>query len=384
MNNYKSRIGTFLFIFVLGFFVFFSSGFAESRTEINIPDISGYITLKCDFHMHTVFSDGNVWPTIRVAEAWRDGLDAFSITDHIEYQPHKDDIPTSHNRSYEIALPHAVAMGLIFPRGAEITRDRPTGHINAIFLDDINPLDTEDVNDAIKAAIDQGAFVFMNHPGWRQPNNIGIWYDEHTVLLENGWLHGVEVVNGGSYYPEAHAWCLDKKLTMIANSDVHNPIDYHYNQYTGTHRPVTLVFVKEKSLKGIKEALFDRRTAIFKENLLIGERQFVEPIFYQSVKIINPQVTTKGENSVNIQIHNDSDISFELESDTTLVDLSYPSKITLEAHKTVLLRVTGKLKDLNTTKEISVPYIVNNLLVKPEEGLPVELKLNITFKPVIE
>lgn len=29
---------------------------ARFRKEISLPDIPGYITLKCDFHMHTVFS----------------------------------------------------------------------------------------------------------------------------------------------------------------------------------------------------------------------------------------------------------------------------------------------------------------------------------------
>ena len=57
------------------------------RKTINIPDILGYKTLKCDFHMHTVFSDGIVWPTFRVDEAWEEGLDAIAITDHIENQP---------------------------------------------------------------------------------------------------------------------------------------------------------------------------------------------------------------------------------------------------------------------------------------------------------
>ena len=56
----------------------------ETRHEIQFPDVPGYQTLKCDFHMHTVFSDGLVWPTVRVNEAWRTGLDAISITDHIE------------------------------------------------------------------------------------------------------------------------------------------------------------------------------------------------------------------------------------------------------------------------------------------------------------
>ena len=83
------------------------SAAARERAEINIPDILGYKTLKCDFHLHTVFSDGNVWPPIRVDEAWLQGLDAISITDHLEYQPHDEDIKADHNRSYELARARA-------------------------------------------------------------------------------------------------------------------------------------------------------------------------------------------------------------------------------------------------------------------------------------
>ena len=43
--------------------------------------------------MHSVFSDGSVWPDIRVEEAKKDGLDVIAITEHLEYQPWKDDIP---------------------------------------------------------------------------------------------------------------------------------------------------------------------------------------------------------------------------------------------------------------------------------------------------
>ena len=54
--------------------------FGQSRT-IDFPDIPGYQTLLCDFHIHTVFSDGSVWPDIRVQEAVKDGLDAISLTE---------------------------------------------------------------------------------------------------------------------------------------------------------------------------------------------------------------------------------------------------------------------------------------------------------------
>ena len=75
---------------------------AQRRYEIQVPDLDGYVTLKCDFHMHTVFSDGLVWPTVRVDEAYREGLDAIALTEHIEYLPHKKDIVADHNRSFEL------------------------------------------------------------------------------------------------------------------------------------------------------------------------------------------------------------------------------------------------------------------------------------------
>ena len=71
----------------------------RARIELQFPDLPGHVTLKCDFHMHSVFSDGSVWPTIRVEESWRDGLDAIALTDHVEYQPHRTDVNTNYGRS---------------------------------------------------------------------------------------------------------------------------------------------------------------------------------------------------------------------------------------------------------------------------------------------
>jgi histidinol phosphatase-like PHP family hydrolase len=51
------------------------------------------MTLVVDLHTHSVFSDGHVWPSVRVGEAIADGLDAVAITEHLEWQPHLDDIP---------------------------------------------------------------------------------------------------------------------------------------------------------------------------------------------------------------------------------------------------------------------------------------------------
>ena len=176
------------------------------RRPLRVPNVPGFLTLQCDFHTHTVFSDGTVWPDIRSEEAWREGYDAIAITDHIEYQPHREDLPTNHERSWEIAAPHGEKLGVIVIRGSEITRKMPPGHLNAIFLTSVCPLETPDWRDALRAARAQGAFVFWNHPGWRgqQKDGVARWYPEHTEILENGLLDGIEVVNDREYYPEAH------------------------------------------------------------------------------------------------------------------------------------------------------------------------------------
>ena len=250
---------------------------ADVRREIELPNLPGYQTLKCDLHTHTMFSDGSVWPPVRVDEAWRQGLDAIAVTDHIEYQPHKDDVPTNFNRSYELAAGRAREADLLFPKGAEITRDTPPGHFNAIFLKEIDPLATDDLVEAIGRANEQGAFVFWNHQGWKGSEK-GRWLDVHTTLYEKKYLHGMEVCNGDEYYPEAHAWCLEKGLTMLGNSDIHDP-DLRRQSTAADHRTMTLVMAKERTLDGLKEALVAGRTAVWYHEQLIGRREILEPLF---------------------------------------------------------------------------------------------------------
>jgi len=354
------------------------------REEIKIPDIPGYLSLKCDFHMHTVFSDGLVWPTVRVDEAWSEGLDAISITDHIEYLPHKKDMNIGLNRSYEIAAPRAGELSLLLIRGTEVTKSMPTGHYNAIFLTDINPLNDEDYRKALKAAADQGAFIFWNHPGWRNnrdENGLTIWHPQQTVVFENGWMHGIEVANGRDYYPNAHRWCLEKKLAMIGSTDIHQPITFNYNPRE--QRTMTLVFAREKSLASIKEALFDRRTAVYMEGQLYGERRFLEPIFEQSVEVLTPRVTLKGKSGrAQVMVGNRSGIAFQLAAESKVEGISFRQRIKLLPQATVLLWVSAPADSLVPgTRTVELPYRVENLHLSPEQTLPVKLAVEVTIVP---
>lgn len=353
----------------------------RARTPVRLPDIPGFRTLKCDFHIHTVFSDGLVWPTIRAEEAWREGLDAIAITDHLEYLPHKSDVSTNHNRAYQVARGHGDDLDVLVIHGSEVTRDMPPGHLNAIFLTNSIQLVTDKWRDALQAARDQEAFIFWNHPGWEpQLTNGKIkWHPEHTELLERGQLHGIEIVNSRDYYPEAHRWAIEKRLTLFANSDIHAPIQQDYHLHAGDHRPLTLVFARERSVAGIRDALFDRRTAVYSGHRLFGEARFLRPLVEGSVRVLNPAVTLRGRNRVFVQIQNESDVDFELERSGEPAELALPRKVTLAGQKTVLLDVRARGTPAAGTRTNGLPFRVTNVLTAPDEPLDLELKLEITF-----
>lgn len=91
--------------------------YPKKREIISIPDVNGLTVLKCDFHMHTVFTDGHVWPNVRVQEAWKEGLDAIAFTEHVEYTPHSADVKVSNLRPHELAKNLALENNLILIKG---------------------------------------------------------------------------------------------------------------------------------------------------------------------------------------------------------------------------------------------------------------------------
>ena len=352
---------TLFFMFAL--WLTLPAGTAQVRGKLDIPHLQGFVTLKCDFHIHTVFSDGNVWPTVRIAEAYREGLDAIAITDHIEYRPHSDDLKGSHNRSYDIAAPAAKAAGMILIKGSEITRSMPPGHHNAIFLTNSDELEQKEYMDVFRAAKKQNAFIFWNHPGWdaQQPDTT-LWWPEHTKLWEQGFMMGIEVVNGNEYFPEAHQWCLEKKLTMLGNTDVHDPIQAQYDFANGAHRTMTLVFAKEATADGIREALHERRTAVYNGDYLIGEERYLKELFEKALDI---KVEKTNSTTARVTIQNKSDLVFHLKKTQHDAKLVYFRNYKIVPKGTHV--ITVRLQ--NGIQGGEMNFRVENLLVRPNLGM---------------
>ena len=336
----------------------------ETR-EITFPDVPGYKTLVTDLHIHRVFSDGSVWPSIRIEEGHKDGVDVISMTEHLEYQPHEDDIPhPDRNRSHEIAANAAEGSDMLVIKGSEITRSMPPGHSNAIFIQDANKLLLDDAEEVFEEAHNQGAFVFWNHPNYiaQKKDGVAELTRLHKKLIERGHLNGIEVVNEHTFSKEALQIALDNNLTIIGTSDVHGLVDWDFNVAEGGHRPVTLVFAKERTAESVKEALFAGKTAIWFNNLLVGKNENLTPLIETSLQVEYAQYI--GDSKVlRLAIVNYSDVDYMLLNKSEYSFHAHDNLVMIEAQSKTFLDV----KTIRKKKEIDLDFQVMNAVVAPDQ-----------------
>ncbi len=334
----------------------------HSRTIINVPDLEDYFTMKCDLHMHTIFSDGVVWPTIRVREAWEEGLDAIAITDHTENNPSKQDVGGDDNSSYNIAFDAAKDYNILLIKGTEITREMPPGHFNALFIKDANRIDVTEAVDALMEAHNQGGFIIWNHPGWKaqQPDTC-IRFDIHNKLISERVINGIEVFNEAEWYPIALNWCIEDNLAVFGNSDIHD-VNGHYYPLSIFHRPMTLIFTKEKSLDGIREALDDRRSVAWFSKYLTGPEPLLSGLYNKSVSVRVLNEKDSMGRSV-IEVKNNSDFHFEFEP----VSGKAPEFI-VRPNSVVLIRIN------DTTLPDEFQYHIKNWFTDMNKNLKVVIK----------
>lgn len=350
------------------------AGLAQTREPLPVPDMPGYKTLKCDFHMHTVFSDGDVWPTTRVMEAWRDGLDAISLADHSDYNPHSDDVKNDPARAYELALPVAESLGMILIPGIEIGENDI--HCNALFITDSNSLRGGKLLETLQKARKQDAFVFWNHPGWKQPAE---WFPLIADAYSQKLIQGMELVNGSSFYPEAYPWVQEKKLTILADSDAHEPV---VPARAGEARPITLVFARTADSAGVREALFARRTAAWMGGDVWGDESLLKMLWEGAVKVEGKEPTLKpGGPTVGVRLRNDSAIPFRLR-------IGKGPDWLLGLHGDVLLpgqsAIAGGLRAAENApagrQQIEIELEITNFHVAPGKNLTVRLPLSLVLR----
>lgn len=208
---------------------------AEKRA---LPCGDGLTWWACDFHSHTLHSDGGLSVAELAGRAAGVGLDALAVTDHNTVSAHAE-------------LPGAAsAYGLTLIPGQEMTTDR--GHANAFgnlpFIDFRQHPDTW-----ISTVAKHGGLISVNHPvagdcSWQ-------WDVRSRPQL-------VEAMHSSwSYFPsDTSIWSWlaawgTAGLVVLGGSDFHFP---DAGIEVGT--PVTWVAAADSSMKSILEAVVAGRT----------------------------------------------------------------------------------------------------------------------------
>jgi hypothetical protein len=350
--------------------------------------------VTADLHTHSIFSDGLVWPLVRVEEAVREGIDVLAATEHLEYQRHEGFVDSSDkNASHLLAVQgaeEAKFSDIILVNGAEITRDFPPGHVNAVFVDDANKLlyplrpqaldpaermiNRENAMRALAAARAQDAFIFWNHPNWipHTPNGIAKLTPMHKQLIEDGKLHGIEVANGtlgDSYSEEAFQIALDFGLTVLATSDIHGLTAWTHDVGSGGHRPMTLVLAR-RIKDSIREALFDGKTVAWNREDLIGREEHVLSVLQACLSIESQDYLPKSA-VFSARIINKCPLPFTLLNVSEYTLQNGSDLVRVLAHGTLPLEI----KTQERIKEFLLTFRVLNTQVRPRENAKLSFEL---------
>lgn len=255
----------------------------DVRTVSAFPRVGSYQVLACDFHMHTVHSDGKLTSRERVIEAYNYGYDAIAVTDH------------GKTDAYTSARSLADALGVVLIRGSETGIDG-TEHMVVLGVSgNYRPRDahrlaeepgqgTAFYRDELRSIDDAGGLVIYAHPhkGFREPVKWGIQQgimvgiEVKNFVVGSGWN---TVESHGTYcYPFAFDWALENNLALFADSDLHGA-------RTKESCPVTLVFAEEKSSRGVLEAIRARRTVAQFDGMLWGRDELLSQLIGAAVSV---------------------------------------------------------------------------------------------------
>ena len=106
----------------------------------------------------------------------------------------------------------------------------------------------------------------------------------------------------------------------------------------GGVRPVTLVFAKERSLDGIREALDARRTAVFADGMVYGSAEVLEPLFKALFEVSDVKYSEK---KVTFRVVNRSSIPLTLRKAPGSEQVVYPREMILRPFEEVTMTIYG-------------------------------------------
>ena len=202
--------------------------------------------------------------------------------------------------------------------------------------------------------------------------------------MEQGWLDGIELRNaqteggtgtsikaGTSFYPQVMEWCLQNNVGLFASSDAHWPIDHYFDLSRGERRDMTLVLAATRDNGGIKEAIKQRRTVAYFNEMIWGAERWLK-------RIAETALTFKGISSIRpkeqvfaLAVQNESSFPFKVQFSARTEDVWFRSVVThLPGRSTTLVPFTLKGWDRNASP-LKVTMTLTNVFTGVDRPLQI-------------
>ena len=156
---------------------------------------------------------------------------------------------------------------------------------------------------------------------------------------------------------------------MFGNSDVHAPMPVFA---PGKHRTMTLVFARSATPEAIREALNERRTAVYHEEFVIGEEKYLKELFENALE----WEIRKNNNIVTITVRNNSDFTFRLKKTKHDARLVYFRNMSIQPFTIAPKGVHSfTVRLLEGVKGGDINFCVDNFLTLPDKGMNYTVKI---------
>lgn len=213
-----------------------------------LPDLYSRNVKKCDFHIHTTYSDGNETPQRTAANYRKKGFDVIAVTDHNVYNASKDTAKSlEFMENFKILPGEEVHNG--YARKLHIVSVGSKYSVNDIFLDEPERVEAEVA--ALKGRVEvpkgvdeeeylyrvwtyneikkSGGYAVFPHPFWTWKDSYHVETDMSEAVLKNGLCDAFELLGGCT--PEENNMQLALyfslksngiKMPIVASSDSHS------------------------------------------------------------------------------------------------------------------------------------------------------------------
>jgi len=246
-----------------------------------------YVVLKCEFHLHTTYSDGAYSPAEMIQYYKEHGYDVVAVTDHTNIEGWHDGIAE--------AQAAGASAGVLVIEGGEISfrwEDNTHKHIVALFchaLDSTNEptdLSLEEIFHDIHA---KGGLGIVAHP-WRGWSN---WQQYQYADYIDGWEYEPHAIS-----PEYRLWLLNSDKIYMFNHDAHG-YWLEGSEWAEAH---TLLLSHNRTLSGVREALESRRIVVsYGSNYYACMHPVASFIYEPSEPVVNETVTFDASVSYDLE-----------------------------------------------------------------------------------